>query len=134
MYSKQFILFSLLLSMIFLNTVNADDNRTRKFFAVQEMVSMVQKNEDIQFKIMLRRYFIEGLSYSATMLTVSPRHTFDIVQTNDGFKAFGHSGFWGTIGLYFPQLNTSVAVFILERDKRGLSPEIVIRIIGLLKH
>jgi D-alanyl-D-alanine carboxypeptidase len=46
--------------------------------------------------------------------------------------AYGHSGFWGTIVLYFPEIETSVAVFILERDKRNLRQEIINQIIGIL--
>ncbi len=42
-----------------------------------------------------------------------------------GYEAYGHSGYWRTIALYFPGLETSIAVFVLERDKRGLRQEIV---------
>jgi D-alanyl-D-alanine carboxypeptidase len=49
-----------------------------------------------------------------------------------GFKAFGHSGFWGTIVLYFPEIETSISVFILERDKRELRNEIIDKVIGIL--
>jgi len=47
-------------------------------------------------------------------------------------KAYGHSGFWGTIVLYFPEIETSIAVFILERDKRNLRQEIMDRITTIL--
>ena len=43
----------------------------------------------------------------------------------EGYKAYGHSGFWGTQVYYFPELKTAIAVFVLERDQRGLRPEIV---------
>ena len=38
----------------------------------------------------------------------------------DGLKGFGHGGFWGTAVNYFPDLDTSIAVVVLERDKRVL--------------
>ncbi|WP_045471234.1 serine hydrolase domain-containing protein [Winogradskyella sp. PG-2] len=40
----------------------------------------------------------------------------------DGVKGYGHGGFWGTVVNYFPELNASI--FILDRDKRILSPDI----------
>jgi D-alanyl-D-alanine carboxypeptidase len=49
-----------------------------------------------------------------------------------GFKAYGHSGFWGTIVLYFPELESSISVFILERDERELRNEIIDKLIGIL--
>lgn len=33
---------------------------------------------------------------------------------------FGHGGFWGTSVNYFPELNASVAIFVLDRDKRAI--------------
>ncbi|MFZ6053058.1 serine hydrolase domain-containing protein [Halocola ammonii] len=50
----------------------------------------------------------------------------------DGLNAFGHGGFWGTRVLYFPELKTSIAVYVLERDKRGLINEILEEVIELL--
>ena len=49
-----------------------------------------------------------------------------------GFKAYGHGGFWGSIVLYFPELETSIAVFVLEKDKSKLRQEIIDQIIGIL--
>lgn len=49
-----------------------------------------------------------------------------------GLKAYGHGGFWGTYVYYFPDLNTSVSVYILEKDKRVLSRDIMDKIIGIL--
>lgn len=49
-----------------------------------------------------------------------------------GFEAYGHSGFWGTLGLYFPEIKTSIAVFVLERDKRRLRQEIINQTIEIL--
>ncbi len=42
----------------------------------------------------------------------------------DGIKGFGHGGFWGTAVNYFPEINTSIAVFVLDRDKRILRLDI----------
>ena len=50
-----------------------------------------------------------------------------------GLTAYGHGGFWGTRVLYFPELKTSIAVYVLERDKQGLINGIVKKITGLLK-
>jgi len=49
-----------------------------------------------------------------------------------GLKAYGHGGFWGTVVLYFPKLNTSISVFVLERDKRKLRKEIMDEFIEIL--
>ena len=49
-----------------------------------------------------------------------------------GYKSYGHGGFWGTNVLYFPEIKTSIAVFVSERDNRGLRQEIPDRIIGIL--
>ncbi len=53
-------------------------------------------------------------------------------SVHQGLKAYGHSGFWGTEVLYFPDLKTSISVFILERDKRWLRPEVMDRLVGIL--
>lgn len=37
-----------------------------------------------------------------------------------GLKSYGHGGFWGTVVLYFPKLDASISVYVLERDKRIL--------------
>ena len=50
-----------------------------------------------------------------------------------GFTAYGHIGFWGTYVYYFPKLDTSVSVFILEKDKREKSRDIFDQIIGKLQ-
>ncbi len=50
-----------------------------------------------------------------------------------GMPAYGHGGFWGTRAVYFPDLETSMAVYVLERDKRGLINELIAGIVGLLK-
>lgn len=42
-----------------------------------------------------------------------------------GMSAFGHGGFWGTVVLYFPDLDTSIAVYVLERDQRRLRRDVL---------
>ncbi|MFK7810012.1 MAG: serine hydrolase domain-containing protein, partial [Saprospiraceae bacterium] len=37
-------------------------------------------------------------------------------ETN-GYKTFGHGGFWGTTVQYFPELDMSISVFINNRDE-----------------
>jgi len=34
----------------------------------------------------------------------------------EGFKCYGHGVIWGGRVLYFPKLETSISVFILDRD------------------
>lgn len=87
MRGMRFVTLCFILSIVSPNPAFAQDDKTRKFIAVQEMVNSVQKNEKILYTVLLKRYFIEGVPYSATMMTVSPEHTFNIVQTNDGFEA-----------------------------------------------
>lgn len=43
----------------------------------------------------------------------------------EGFQAYGHGGFWGTVVQHIPKLNASIAVFVLERDKRILRKDIL---------
>jgi len=43
----------------------------------------------------------------------------------NGLTTYGHGGFWGTAVLYFPDLNTSISVYVLERDKRKLRKDII---------
>lgn len=49
-----------------------------------------------------------------------------------GMRAYGHSGFWGTIGVYLPEIKTSIAVFVLDRDERGLRREIINQTLDVL--
>jgi|GEM_PF-152443 len=37
-----------------------------------------------------------------------------------GMNGFGHGGFWGTVMMYFPYINATISVYILDRDKRIL--------------
>ncbi len=47
-------------------------------------------------------------------------------------KGFAHGGFWGTKVIYFPKIDTSIAVFILERDHDDLQNFIINRIVDLM--
>ncbi|MFO7655531.1 MAG: serine hydrolase domain-containing protein [Bacteroidales bacterium] len=49
-----------------------------------------------------------------------------------GYKSYGHRGFWGTDVLYLPEIKSSIAVFISERDNLELRHEITDRIIEIL--
>ncbi len=51
-----------------------------------------------------------------------------------GMKAFGHGGFWGTVALYFPELDCSIAVYVLERDEGKLRRDILENVIRKLKN
>ncbi len=51
-----------------------------------------------------------------------------------GFTAYGHGGFWGTMVQYFPELNTSISVFVLNRDKNKLRKEILEALVKKLKN
>jgi len=46
-----------------------------------------------------------------------------------GYTSYGHGGFWGTIVLYFPKMDTSIAVFILERDERILRKTVLEKLV-----
>ena len=47
----------------------------------------------------------------------------------NGYIAYGHGGFWGTAVNYYPELNASISVVVLERDKRKLRKDILKNII-----
>lgn len=42
-----------------------------------------------------------------------------------GYTTYGHGGFWGTTVLYFPELDVSIAVYVLERNERKLRRDIL---------
>ncbi len=50
-----------------------------------------------------------------------------------GLNAYGHGGFWSTVAMYFPSLDASVSVYILERDKRILRRDVLDKISKILK-
>lgn len=49
-----------------------------------------------------------------------------------GFTGYGHSGFWGTDVLYFPDLDASVSIFVLERSRGELRETVLDRTVGIL--
>lgn len=49
-----------------------------------------------------------------------------------GHQAYGHGGFWGTVVQYIPELDTSIAVFVLERDKRELRADLLERFVNAI--
>ena len=50
-----------------------------------------------------------------------------------GNRGYYHGGWWGTDVMYLPELNTTVAVFTLEREQRDLNAEISNKIVQLIK-
>lgn len=44
--------------------------------------------------------------------------------SSNGFSYYGHGGFWGTTFVYLPELETSIAIYVLDRDKGNLRPNI----------
>jgi len=46
------------------------------------------------------------------------------VSSINGYTAYGHGGFWGSMVYYFPELDLSLSVVILERDKSHLRKEV----------
>ncbi len=49
-----------------------------------------------------------------------------------GMNGYGHGGFWGTVMLYFPEINTAIAVYILDRDERGLRRDVMEAVMDIL--
>lgn len=49
-----------------------------------------------------------------------------------GMNAYGHGGFWATVMMYFPSINASISVCILERDQGFLRRNILSAISELL--
>ncbi|MEM1319790.1 MAG: serine hydrolase domain-containing protein [Bacteroidota bacterium] len=47
-------------------------------------------------------------------------------------QSYGHGGYWGTTVKYIPELNASIAIFILERDERKYRPVVMEAIVGQL--
>lgn len=50
----------------------------------------------------------------------------------NGYTSYGHGGFWGTVVLYFPKLDTSIAVYILERDEGKLRKNVLEALVSKL--
>ncbi len=51
---------------------------------------------------------------------------------NDLFDTYGHGGFWGTTIKYIPELNTSICIFLLERDQWPVYNTIIDNIVRML--
>lgn len=49
------------------------------------------------------------------------------------FTAYGHGGFWGTTMQFFPELNASVSIFLIERVERPKYKEILEKVALLLE-
>ncbi|WP_452601936.1 serine hydrolase [Pontimicrobium sp. MEBiC06410] len=51
----------------------------------------------------------------------------------NNIKGYGHNGFWGTTAYYFPELNASLAVVVLEQDQKHLRVDLNKLLIKTLK-
>lgn len=51
-----------------------------------------------------------------------------------GTNVYYHGGWWGTDAMYIPEIQTSIAIFILQKEKRDLSVDIAKEIIHILKN
>jgi hypothetical protein len=63
-----------------------EENRERKFRAVQEMIEMLNSLESSQFHVMLFKYYIDTEPYSTSALTVSHVCTPNIREAPNGFE------------------------------------------------
>lgn len=50
-----------------------------------------------------------------------------------GQVGYGHGGFWGTEAVYFPELRTAIATYILEKDARELRVAVAEGVVRSLK-
>jgi len=50
-----------------------------------------------------------------------------------GLQSYGHGGFWATVVQYLPEINTSIAVYIMEKDKGGLRKNVLEGLVDELK-
>lgn len=46
-------------------------------------------------------------------------------DNHHNMNTFGHGGFWGTVMMHFPTINTTISVYILDRDKRILRRDVL---------
>lgn len=49
-----------------------------------------------------------------------------------GYTGYYHGGFWGTDAIYFPELHTSVSIFVLEKSQRDISADICKQVANIL--
>lgn len=69
-----------------------------------------------------------------TQDSVASRYYMGISEIDLGaLKAYGHGGFWGTTVQYIPELNASVAVYLLERDEWKLYLELIEEVTARLR-
>jgi D-alanyl-D-alanine carboxypeptidase len=96
----------------------------------------------------LARFLYQLLNYDIVEDTTTLNLIYSVVPTQDStpsyyffglaeynFKShigYGHEGFWGTIVVYFPEFETSVAIYVLERDDKGLMQLMLDRIVKIL--
>lgn len=60
-------------------------------------------------------------------------YSMGIAKTQLGpYTAYGHGGFWGTTTQYFPKLNASVSIFLMERDEWHKYQELLEKVAQLL--
>lgn len=52
----------------------------------------------------------------------------------NNIKGFGHNGFWGTVSNYFPELNASIAIVVLEQDQKHLRVDLNSTLVKALKN
>ena len=50
-----------------------------------------------------------------------------------GLTGYYHGGFWGTDVMYLPKYDLTIAVFTLQKDKRGINAEISFAIIKCIE-
>jgi D-alanyl-D-alanine carboxypeptidase len=87
----------------------------KKLFEKEETLELMFTNIQTQDSVQADYYFGIGKSSVADM------------------QAYGHGGFWGTVGQHVPELNASIAVFVLERDKREIRKDVLDAVGGVLK-
>ena len=60
-------------------------------------------------------------------------YSLGIAQSSiQGYTYYTHGGFWGTTVVYIPQLETSIAIYILDREERQLRNETLDSIIKMI--
>lgn len=53
------------------------------------------------------------------------------LNIND-YKAYYHGGWWGTDAMYFPQLETSIVIYVLERTEKAISSDICKQVLNII--
>ncbi len=51
----------------------------------------------------------------------------------NGITGFGHGGFWATQVVYFPSLNATISIYILDKDQKALKEELLTELVRILK-